>query len=267
VGTRQPLLRTKVRMHARNTALELLLPVILLGTWWFLSARSTSTYFPPLATILSEFRQVWLFSHFSSDVVPTLENLAAGLVVATVLGVGAGVALGSMPLIADASAPVLEFLRAMPIVALLPAGLLLLGIGPRFQIAVIAFSATWPILLNTVDGVRALDPVVRDVARSYQIPRRVRLFKITIPAASPNIIAGMRTSVSLAVSVVIFSELMGATNGIGYQILQAQYSFAVSDVWAGMVLLGILGYLINVLFRGVEHLVLRRHRSTRESSR
>jgi sulfonate transport system permease protein len=267
MGTRSPLMRTGLRKHTLNIVLEILLPVILVGLWWFLSARSTSQFFPPLATILSEFRRVWLFSHFFSDAVPTLEHLAVGIGIAAVVGVSVGVAIGSMPLLAEAAAPVLEFVRAVPIAALLPAGLLLFGIGPAFQIAVIAYSSTWPILLNTVDGVRALDPVLRDVARCYQMPRRVQLIKITIPAASPNIVAGMRTAVSLAVSVVIFSELIGATSGIGYQILQAQYSFAVSDVWAGMVLLGILGYLINVLFRGFEHLVLRQHRSMREPSR
>jgi sulfonate transport system permease protein len=267
MGTRPSPVRTRLRKAARNVALGSLLPILLLGLWWSLSANSTSQYFPPLSTILREFRRVWLFSHFGSDAVPTLEHFAVGLALAALAGVGAGVALGSLPLVAEAAAPLLEFVRAVPIVALLPAGLLLLGIGPTFQIAVIAYSATWPILLNTVDGVRALDPVVRDVARSYQIPRHVRLFKITLPAAAPNIIAGLRTAVSLAVSVVIFSELIGATDGIGYQILRAQYSFAVSDVWAGIVLLGLLGYLINVLFRGFEHLVLRHHRRMREPAR
>jgi len=267
MGTRPPRMKARVTDHARNTTLELLLPAILLGAWWFVSAGSTSQYFPALSTILAEFHRVWLFSHFSSDAVPTLEHLAVGICVATVIGIAVGVALGSVALLADACAPVLELVRATPIVALLPIGLLLLGIGPRFQIAVIVYGATWPILLNTVDGVRAIDPVLRDLARSYQVPRLVQLFKITIPAASPNIMAGMRTAVSLAVSVVIFSELIGATNGIGYQILQAQHMFAVSEVWAGMILLGILGYLINVLFRGVEHLVLRRHRGRRHPSR
>jgi ABC-type nitrate/sulfonate/bicarbonate transport system permease component len=259
--------RTRLLKAVRNVALGSLLPILLLSLWWLLSANSTSQYFPPLTTILREFQHVWLFSHFASDAVPTLAHLAVGLALATLVGVGAGVALGSMPLVAEAAAPLLEFVRAVPIAALLPAGLLLLGIGPAFQIAVIAYSATWPILLNTVDGVRALDPVMRDVARSYQIPRHVRLVEITLPAAAPNIIAGMRTAVSLAVSVVIFSELIGATSGIGYQILRAQDSFAVSDVWAGIVLLGILGYLINVLFRGFESLVLRHQRRMREPAR
>ncbi|GAA3713808.1 ABC transporter permease [Nonomuraea antimicrobica] len=266
MGTQPPLMRTRLTRHARNLALELVLPLVLLVLWWFLSARSTSPYFPPLATILSQFQQTWLFAHFLSDAVPTLQHLAVGFCVAVVVGVAAGIVLGSLPLLAEAAAPVLEFVRSVPIAALLPAGLLLLGIGPAFQIAVIAFSATWPILLNTLDGVRGIDSTVLDFARSYRVPMLVRLFRITIPAAGPNIIAGMRVAVSLAVSVVIFSELIGATDGIGYQILQAQFSFAVADVWAGIILLGILGYLINIVFRGFELLALRQHRSMRKPS-
>ncbi|MDQ1496270.1 MAG: hypothetical protein QOG69_2753, partial [Actinomycetota bacterium] len=250
MGSRTSALSVRIGRQLVNAALEFLLPAVLVLWWWLASEHSTSQYFPPLSTILRRFKDVWLFSHFSSDALPTLEHLAVGYMVATALGVVIGVALGTAPLLAEAAAPVLEFVRATPVVALLPAGLLIFGIGPRFQIAVIAYSATWPILLNTVDGVRALDPVAQDVVRSYRLSKRLQLMKVVIPAAAPNIVAGMRTATSLSISVVIFSELMGATNGIGYQILQAQDSFAVPDVWAGMILLGILGYLVNVLFRG-----------------
>jgi ABC-type nitrate/sulfonate/bicarbonate transport system permease component len=266
MGTQQSLMKDRVWTHILNLAVELFLPLVLIALWWSLSAQSKSQYFPPLSTIVSEFRHIWLFSYFFSDAVPTLQHLALGTGVAAIVGVSLGIALGSIPLLADIVAPLLEFVRSVPIVAILPAGLLLLGIGPVFQIAIIAYSATWPILLNTLEGVRELDPVMQDFVRSYRIPRFVRLVSTTIPAASPNIVAGMRAAVSLAISVVIFSELIGATNGIGYQILQAQFSFAVADVWAGMLLLGILGYLINVLFRGFEHIVLRQHRNMRQPS-
>jgi sulfonate transport system permease protein len=264
---KSPVVVRRYATHALNAVLEVVVPIGLIALWWFASRHSSSVYYPPLSKIVTTLRQVWLFSHFMSDAVPTLVHLAIGFLIAVAVGIVVGTLLGMAPLCAEVVSPVLEFVRAIPVVAVLPAGLLVLGVGPAFQITVIAFGAVWPVLLNTMDGVRALDPIVVDVGRSFRIPRHVRLFKITLPAAMPNIVAGVRTSISIAVSVVIFSELMGATSGIGYQILQAQDTFAVPEVWAGVILLGVLGYLLNVAFRGLEYVLLRQHRNMRETPR
>jgi sulfonate transport system permease protein len=246
---------------------EVALPVIAIVLWWVLSARSTSFYFPPLSRIMTSFRSIWLFSHVGSDVVPSLENLAAGLAIAAVAGIAFGLALGLLPIFADGLAPVMEFLRAVPGVALLPAALLLFGIGPQMKISLIAYGTLWPILLNTIDGVRGVDPVVSEVTASFRVRRRDRLVRIILPAASPQIIAGMRTALSIGITVIIFSEMVGSTNGIGFQILSAERSFAVPSMWAGIVLLGILGYLLNLAFRGFESYALRWHRGMRQLAR
>ena len=264
---RQPVTVRRYAAMALNVVLELAVPAGLIAVWWFASQHSTSVYYPPLSKILSTLRQFWLFAHFGSDAVPTLVHLAIGFLIAVAAGIAVGTLLGLSPLCAEVVAPVLEFIRAVPVVAVLPAALLVLGVGPAFQVTVIAFGAVWPVLLNTMDGVRALDPVLVDVGRSLGLPTRVRLLKVTLPAAMPNILAGVRTSISIAISVVIFSELMGATSGIGYQILQAQDTFAIPQVWAGVILLGILGYVLNLAFRVVEHVLLRQQRGMRETAR
>jgi sulfonate transport system permease protein len=246
---------------------EVAVPVIAVVMWWVLSAGSTSLYFPPLSRIMTSFRSIWLFSQFGSDLVPSLENLAAGFAIATVAGIVLGLALGLLPILADAVAPTVEFLRAVPGVALLPAALLLLGIGPQMKISLIAYGTVWPILLNTIDGVRGIDPVVAEVASSYRMKRRDRLVRIILPAASPQIVAGMRSALSIGITVIIFSEMIGSTNGIGFEILSAERSFAVPDMWAGIVLLGILGYLLNLAFRGFESYLLRWHRGMRQLAR
>ncbi len=225
--------------------LELALPVVLIATWWVASSGSTSLYFPPLSAIMSSFVDVWLFSHFASDFLPSVEHLGEGFLLATVLGVLVGLILGLAPVIADAVAPVLEFLRALPGVALVPAVLLLLGIGAKMQVVVIVSATVWPILLNTVDGVRGIDPVVNDVARAYRIRFSDRLLRMVIRSASPQIVAGMRTALSIGIIMIVFSELVGSTNGIGFQLLQAQRSFAISEMWASMILFGLLGYLLT----------------------
>jgi ABC-type nitrate/sulfonate/bicarbonate transport system permease component len=267
VVAKSPVIVRRYATHAVNAVLEIAVPVGLVALWWFASQHSSSVYYPPLSTIVTTLRHVWLFSHFGSDAVPTLVHLAIGFLIAVAAGIAVGTLLGLAPLCAEVVSPILEFVRAVPVVAVLPAGLLVLGVGPVFQVTVIAYGAVWPVLLNTMDGVRALDPILADVGRSFRIPPHVRLLRVTLPAAMPNIVAGVRTAISIAVSVVIFSELMGATSGIGYQILQAQDTFDVPQVWAGVILLGVLGYLLNVAFRGLEHVLLRQHRSMRETAR
>lgn len=257
----------KLRGRTVLVVTELAVPVAAIVLWWTLSAGSNSLYFPPLSKIVTSLRQIWLFDHFTTDALPSLGNLAVGLLLAAAIGVGAGVLLGLLPVIGDALTPPVEFLRAIPGVALLPAALLLFGLGPSMKIALIAYAAVWPILLNTIDGVRSVDPVVLDVANAYRLKRIDRLFRIVLPSASPAIVAGMRTSLSIGITVIIFSEMFGSTSGIGFQILSAQRNFAVPDMWAGIILLGIIGYLLNVAFRGFEHVVLRWHRGMRQPAR
>ena len=263
---RRSLWTRSVANRGIDLVLELIVPVVLLVVWWFASSRSTSVYFPPLADILDRFQQVWLFERFDSDAVPTLINLGIGFLVAVVVAIILGVLIGSIPLLAEAIAPLLELMRATPVVALLPIGLLVFGLGPSFQIVMVAFGALWPVLLNTIDGVGSIDPTVQDVTRTYRLTWWLRLTRVILPTAGPNIIAGMRIALSLSVTVVILSELVGSTEGIGYVIRSAQDQFSIADVWAGMVLLGIIGYLINVLFRGFEFLVLRVIRPSRPTT-
>jgi len=130
-------------------------------------------------------------------------------------------------------------------------------------VTIIVLGAIWPILLNTMDGVRALNPSYRDVAKSTRIRRRDWIFRIVLPAASPQIFSGIRASLAVSVVLMVASELLGSSAGIGYFILESQRQFSIPEMWSGMVLLGIIGYLLNVIFAIVEHGVLAWHRKSR----
>ena len=249
-----------VRMIGR-LGVEAWLPVALFVAWWVASDSSQSLYFPSLQTIVEAFGRTWLPAGITEHVLPSLGNLAAGFAIASALGVGLGLVLGLVRRLGAALSPILEFMRAVPAVALLPLGLLLLGIGSSMKIALIAYAAFWPILLTTVDGVRGIDATVQDVARSYRVPLRLRLTSVVLPGAAPQIMTGMRTSLSIGITVIVFSEMAGSTEGIGYAILQAQRGFRIAEMWAGMLALGIIGYLLNIAFRGLEHRVLRWNRA------
>jgi ABC-type nitrate/sulfonate/bicarbonate transport system permease component len=239
-------------------ALEVLVPLALLALWGVWSANSDTFYYPPLTEILETFNETWLFERVGSDVVPSLLRLAAGYGLAVVAAVGIGIPLGLNATARRAASPIVEFLRAIPPPALLPLAIVVIGVGNSMKVLIIAFVCLWPILLNTIDGIRGIDPTLNDTARVYGLPRIA-----TLPAAAPQIFAGMRTSLSLAVIMMVISEMVASTNGIGFFVLQSQRSFAIPEMWSGIVLLGIVGYALNLLFTGVERRVLAWHRGAR----
>jgi ABC-type nitrate/sulfonate/bicarbonate transport system permease component len=241
-------------------------PVAVIAVIWFWSAGSDVYYFPPLKDVLSTFRDTWLFDRIGSDVVPSLVRLFIGYFIAVAVGVGGGIALGLSPVLRRVTEPIVEFLRAVPAPALLPFALLVLGVGNDSKIFIIAFVCVWPVLLNAVDGVSGVDPTLTDTGLVYRIPARDRLTHVVLPAAAPQIFAGMRTSLSLALILMVISEMVASSNGIGYFVLQSQRSFAIPEMWSGIILLGILGYLFNAVFLLVERRVLAWHRGARAGS-
>jgi len=247
-------------------ALEIACPLLVLAGLAVWSSGSQSFYWPPVTEILATFRDTWLFERFGTDVVPSLYRLGAGYLLACVVAIAAGIVLGSSARVSRAVEPIVEFLRAIPPPALIPFGLLIFGVGDGMKIAIIAFVCVWPVLLNTVDGIRSLDPTLLDTTRAYGIGGFERLRSVVLPGASPQIFAGMRTSLSLALIMMVVSELVASTNGIGYFVLQSQRTFAIPEMWAGIVLLGLLGYLLNVVFVVIENRVLAWHRHARAAA-
>ena len=247
-------------------ALEITVPIALLVLWGVWSASGDTFYFPPLTDILSTFKDTWVFERVGSDVVPSLERLFLGYFIAVLAAVAIGIPLGLSPLLRRATSPIVEFRRAIPPPALLPFAVVVLGVGNTGKIFLIAFVCVWPVLLNTIDGVTGIDPTLRETARVYGVSGRERLARIVLPAASPQIFAGMRTSLSLALILIVISEMVASTNGIGFFVLQSQRSFAIPEMWSGILLLGILGYVLNALFVLVERRVLRWHRGSRASA-
>jgi ABC-type nitrate/sulfonate/bicarbonate transport system permease component len=246
-----------------GVGLEVAVPIAVLAVWALLSADSESFYFPPLLDVFRAFGDTWLFERVGSDVLPSLGRLFAGYALAVVAAVVLGVALGSSRTLGRMVDPVVQFLRAIPAPVLIPAGILLLGVGSGMKVALIAFVCLFPVLLNTIDGVAGVDPALRETARSFQIPWRERLFRVVLPSAAPQMFAGARVSLSLAVIMMVVSEMVGSTNGIGYFVLQSQRTYAITEMWAGIFLLALLGYVLNVVFLSIERRALRWHRGAR----
>lgn len=245
--------------------LLLILPVGGPLLWWYASRHSTSVFFPPLAEILEAFYQRWLAERLRSDILPSLIRMFAGYALAAAGGIGLGLLMGRVAVVRYALDPVVQFVRAIPSTALIPIAILLFGIGDSMKIILIAVVCLFPVLLNTIDGVRGVDSTLNDVARSYRLTRWQRTAYLLLPSAALPIFAGLRIAMAVAFIVMIISEMVGATNGIGYATLAAQRNFRIPEMWAGMILMGVLGYLLNHGFLAIEKRLLHAHLGARAS--
>ena len=246
---------------------EIAVPLAILAAWQVWTVQADSQFFPRLSTILVQFREMWLFSDFGTHVVPSLERILLGFGIAVVLGVVLGIPLGLSRWGRALAMPHIEYWRAMPPPALLPISIVLLhSIGNVQKVSLIAFFCLFPILLNTIDGVRAIDPTLIETARSFNVPRRDRIRRLVLPAALPQVAAGMRTSLSLAVIIMVVSEYFSSTSGVGYVLLISKNTFQMAPMWSTIVLIGVLGYLLNVVFLLAERRMLAWHRGWRAAT-
>jgi ABC-type nitrate/sulfonate/bicarbonate transport system permease component len=232
----------------------------ILGLIWLLTARSHSPFVVSLPTILNTFRQVWLFRRFTSDAVPSVERLTLGFLAAVLAGVPLGLLIG----MADRrvrmfTRPVTTFLRSVPPPLMVPVAIAIFEIGLVMKVFSVAFVCMWPITLNTEDGYTSLDPTVLETAQSYGIRGWDRMFKVVLPAVSPRIFAGLRTSIAIAVLMLVIAEQLGSSNGIGWFVLYSQEGYDVKGMWAGIVMLGLLGIVASGLLSLIERVVLRWH--------
>ncbi|GAB2915256.1 ABC transporter permease [Streptomyces heilongjiangensis] len=235
---------------------QLWLPLLVFAVLVLATAGSTSFYFPPLTDVLAVLWRELLHGGLVGDLLFSLRNIALGLAVATVLGVGAGLVIGEVKLLRQATAPLLDFARATPTVAFVPVIILTLGIGSGPKVFLVALGSLWPILLNTISGVQNINPAVHETAHSYRIPWRLRLVKVVLPGALPQIFAGLRIALSIAVVLMVVSEIYGSPVGLGNFILESGSNFAVAETWAGTILIGMLGYALSVLLLAAEYALL-----------
>jgi ABC-type nitrate/sulfonate/bicarbonate transport system permease component len=248
-----------VSRSARLLALEIICPIVLVVIIWFWTQAANSFFFPPLSAIMTAFAKLWMGPALINDAVPSLARWGVAYVIAVVLGIAIGIPMGLSRTARDLFGPIIEFVRTTPPPAILPIAVILLGIGDLMKVSMIVLVCVFPILLSTADGVAEVHQTYRDVAKAYRIPFVSELFLILLPAAGPRIFAGLRTSCTLALVLIVLSEMFGSTNGIGYRILASLRSFAIPEMWSGVILLGLLGYAVDLGFGWGERRLLRWH--------
>ena len=251
------------RSRLGRVALQLVVPVALVALWWWTSAGSTSVFYPPLSRIVRSLEDDWLFEQVRSDLVPSLTRFTLGYLGAVVVGIGVGTLIGLAPRVRRASLPVVEFLRSIPPPLMIPFVLVVFGIGDGSKVVLIVLGAVWPVLLSTIDGVRGVDPLQLDMARGFGLRRRDRITRVVLPAASPKIVAGMRTALSIGLILMIISEMVASTNGLGFRVLNAQRTFDSAGTYAGVIVIGVVGLVVNLGFVAAEARIMRWHRGSR----
>lgn len=251
----------KLFKQVNFTGLGSLCLILLLWEAFTRTSSPLQLYFPPVSLILLSLYQLIFSRELVGHILASLGRFLSGYLLAATVAVSLGVILGYFRLAYSLCEGLIEFLRPMPSVAIIPVAILFLGIGDYMMVAVTMYACAWPILINTIDGVRNIDRTLIDTGRTFGLGRWKALGKIVLPAASPYIMTGLRISLAIALILVTTSEMIVGGSGLGYFILDEERSLRTNNMYAGIFLVAILGYALNRLFLLLESKAMAWHRS------
>jgi ABC-type nitrate/sulfonate/bicarbonate transport system permease component len=222
---------------------------------WELGARAApklQLYLPPISQVLLALGQSVVSGPLAGHLIITVGRFLQGYLLSVALGVSLGILLGYFRFFHGLLAMLIEFLRPMPSVAIIPVAILTLGIGDAMIVAVTVYASVWPILINAIDGVRSIENVLIDTGRTFGLSQRQILWRIILPAASPYIVTGLRVGLSIALILVTTAEMIAGSKGLGFFILDEERSMNSAVMYGGILCVAALGYLLNRIFLAVE---------------
>ncbi len=237
----------------------LALLALLLAAWEIGPSLTGSRDFPPLHRVVES---LWANAPLlAGELLHTLRRAMAGFALALVVMLPLGILIARWRPLAFLLEPVIELLRPLPPLALVPIVMLFAGIGDQAKITVIAYAASFPLLIHAIDGVRGIHPMVHTVSRALRLSRAEQVFLVDLPAALPVIATGIRIAITFALLVGVTSEMLMSTDGIGAFIFQAQERFRMADGIAGIVVVAVVGWLLNRALLAIEGRTLAWHRA------
>lgn len=187
----------------------------------------------------------------------TVERMVYGWILASLAGIVVGALIGSSRVAREYIAPMLEIVRPVPVSAFMPVVMAFLGLTGTMVLVVIAIGSIWPVLLATVHGVSSVEPQLMEVSQSLRLGRLRTLWKIALPNSQPDILAGMRIGLTVALILAVVGEMLTSENGLGWFVLQSARSYRSADLFAGVIVLGLIGLISNLALQAVERRVLR----------
>lgn len=266
VTTRRPARRlARRRLPAGNAVLGLIGLIAFGGVLELLPRIGivSPRYFPPMSRIATALGAEVHTSTFWTAVVDTLRGWFLGLALAVVAGVVVGIVLGTVPVLRELTASTIEFLRPIPSVALIPLAVLLFNTKLQSTLLLVVYASFWQVLVQVLQGVQDIDPVARDTARSFGFGRWARIRHVAWPTALPYVLTGVRLAAAVALILAITAELIIGSPGLGKEIGVAQSGGAVADMYALVIVTGLLGVGVNLLARALERWLLAWHPSVR----
>mgnify|MGYP003886629589 CR=1 FL=1 len=220
-------------------------------------------YFPNATSTLAQLGRDILTGDLWGDIGTTMRSWAIGLTIATLAAVTIGTVIGLIPILRRATHTVVEFLRPIPSVALIPLAILLYGYQMKAALIIIVYASFWQVFVQVLYGVADVDAVARDTARSFGLSRVSRFRSLVFPTALPYLMTGIRLAATVALILAITAEMFIGNPGIGRSIVFAQSGAKYVEVYALVIVTGLLGLFVNMVFRSIERYVLRWHESVR----
>ena len=256
-----------VRWLKTSRGSGVILIVLLLCLWQYSAVYVMDTpTWPPVTRIFQAWIENIADGSLITNLLATLWRQMLGYWLAVILGIGIGLAMGYYRIAYNLLEPIIEIFRPIPGPAYLPVLVLFVGIGHEMKVVLILVASLFPILLNTYGGVRSIDPVQIDTARTLGLTTLQTLREIVLPAASPQILTGMRISLAISLILAILSEMIVSNDGLGYFTLLAERTFKIPDMYAGIFTLAMFGYALNRLFLIGEARLIRWHRESTNKS-
>ena len=231
----------------------------LLAAWQLLADAHliSPIFFPSPLRALAVLQQRLADGSLWLPLAATSLRMIVGWLLASVIGIVLGAAIGTSRFARELLDPTLEFIRPLPASAVIPVAILFLGLSNKMSVAVIAFGAIWPVLLASVHGFSSISPELINVSQVLGFGRHDFLRKIAFPSALPDIVAGLRVSLAIALILAVVTEMQSSLPGLGWDIFSAQRFYRSADIYAGLIMLALLGFAANHLIQFLERRVLR----------
>jgi len=233
--------------------LSIFILLSLICVWEIIARAGIFVYLmPPFSLIVLRLIEMLVTGVLTRHILISLARSFIGFTVAAALGVSLGIVMGWSKRVYRVVDPIIELMRPLPAIALIPLAILFLGIGEAPKFFIISFACFWPILTNTVYGVRGVDDYLIKSAKSMNAKQGDLLVKVAVPAASPYIFGGLRISLAVSFIMLIGSEMVAAQNGLGFLILLYEETFRIKEMYAVLILLVLLAYLTSRILLKIE---------------
>jgi ABC-type nitrate/sulfonate/bicarbonate transport system permease component len=231
----------------------------LVGLWWLASHAQwvSKVFLPTPEATLASLAEGLGGGELAGFTWQTVQRMLLGWLLASLAGIALGALVGISQHARRWLLPTLEFVRPLPASAIMPLAIAIFGLSGGMVLFVVAFGAMWPVLLATIHGFASVEPRLREVAAALQMPRAAFVWKVGLPSAMPDILSGMRLSMTVSLIVAVVGEMIASQAGLGQAILLAARSFRASELFAGIVLLGALGFASNALLAVAEQRLLK----------